>query len=491
MTLKEVAQTLGIDRFAGEDRPVRRIVTDSREVQPGDLFVALRGTRFDGHRFVDEAVRRGAVACVVEDAVELSVPCFPVADSARALAELSATYHGRPADRLWLCGVTGTNGKTSTTWILRSMLEKAGWGKVGSVGTLGYGTSEWWEKGIHTTPDAPRLQALLARFLEEGCRGVVMEVSSHAVRQRRTWGMEFEVGVLTNVTRDHLDFHGTLEDYRAAKEEFCRSLLDEGRRKGPGTLVYCADDPEARRIGDAFAGPKVRFGTGETAEVRASRLEVSLEATRFLLRLAGGAELPVRLPLLGQFSVLNALAAAAVAEVIGIAPEAIREGLQTVDPVPGRFEAYGGCDRPRVVVDYCHTPDSMDRLLRFCRELAPGRLWVVFGCGGDRDRGKRPLMGRVALRWADRVILTTDNPRHEDPRDIVEDILRGMEDPGDRVWIELDRARAIREAVGEARPGDLVVLCGKGHETYQIVGDERLPFDDREEARRALERWQP
>jgi UDP-N-acetylmuramoyl-L-alanyl-D-glutamate--2,6-diaminopimelate ligase len=463
------------------------IAVDSRAVQRGDVFVAVRGTAHDGHDFVRDAVTRGAVAVVGERGLAgLAVPTVAVAHSAQALALMAARFHGDPARDLFLCGVTGTNGKTSTTLLVRSIMQHAG-RRMGVVGTLGHGVDRL-VRDAHTTPDAVTLNAWFRAMRDQDCFGVVMEVSSHAVRQHRVWGLDFNVGILTNVTHDHLDFHKTMDDYKAAKAEFCHSLVAAGRRKPDGTLVYWADDANAREIGAAFRGDKIAVGTGDDADWRVFDVDVSLSGTRFALSPPGGEEVRVAMKLLGGFVPANAAVAAAGAFAAGASLDSIRAGLEIVDRIPGRFEALGGGVKPVVVVDYAHTPDGFERVLGTCRALQPKRLVTVFGCGGDRDRTKRPVMGAIAARVSDRVILTTDNPRSERVEAIVADIRAGMEHGAD-VVVELDRARAIRSAVSSSRSGDLVALLGKGHEDYQIVGNETFPFSDRKQAEEALASW--
>jgi UDP-N-acetylmuramoyl-L-alanyl-D-glutamate--2,6-diaminopimelate ligase len=463
------------------------IAVDSRRVGGGELFVAVRGTATDGHQFVRDAVDRGAAAVMVErGAPPPGVPSVVVEDSAKALALAASRFYGDPERDLRLCGVTGTNGKTSTTHLVRSILAQMKW-KTGLIGTLGHGVDAL-VRDPHTTPDAVTLHGWFRRMKNEGCVGVVMEVSSHAVRQHRTWGLDFEVGILTNITHDHLDYHSDMNDYRAAKAEFCASLAAAGRHKPDGTLVYWTDDTNARAVGGAFRGRSVAVGTSPGSDWRVHDVDVSLAGTRFTLAAPGGERIGVAMKLLGGFVPANAAVAAAGAVALGAGAGEVRAGLESIERVPGRFEALGGGDRPVVVIDYAHTPDGFERVLDTCRSLQPKRLVVVFGCGGDRDRSKRPLMGGIATRVADRCYLTTDNPRGERVEDIVDDIRRGVERTRD-VVLELDRARAIRAAIAECRPGDLVALLGKGHEDYQIVGSEKLPFSDRREAEEGLARW--
>jgi UDP-N-acetylmuramoyl-L-alanyl-D-glutamate--2,6-diaminopimelate ligase len=482
-----------------EQVEVKRISTDSRSIECGDVFVALRGTTADGHDFVADAVRAGASAIVTDTPVpEASGPetsNVVVGDTAKALALLSARYHGNPADKLFLCGITGTNGKTSTAHIYRSIIEASGWGVMGVVGTLGHGVGGDLKKTPHTTPDAVELHSQLREMVDKGCNGVVMEVSSHAVRQHRTWGLDFDIGILTNVTHDHLDYHKTIEDYRSAKREFCDGLTASGRRKPAGTLVYSFDDPVAREIGSRFTGAKLPVAVAaENARevgngVVASDVKATLRGTSFRLRFHDGGEIRVKMRLLGSFCAANAALAAAGARASGVSIDGIKKGLESIERVPGRFEALGGDGKPVVIIDYSHTPDSMERILDTCRRLGSGRVVTVFGCGGDRDRAKRPMMGRVAQSKSDFVFVTTDNPRTERVESINSEILSGMSRDAADYEVTLDRSEAISRAIGMAHARDVVVLLGKGVENYQIVGTDRLPFSDREEAEKALTKW--
>ncbi len=491
MRLSHLLEALGGEgpRNFGEAE-VLGISGDSRSVSKGYLFVAVRGREADGHEYVEEAVERGAVALVTEKPIHSERAAnIVVEDSAKALAILSSRFFGDPAASLILCGVSGTNGKTSTAHLLHSVAERSGWGRMGIIGTIGHSAGELSVPAVHTTPEPVTLHQLLREMEDKGCRGVVMEVSSHAVRQQRTRGIDFEVGILTNVTRDHLDYHPTLEDYIAAKREFCESLAGSQRRKPQGTLVYSVDDPAAKGIGEGFAGRKVAVSTTTAADVFASDVAASLKGTRFTLHLGGGISVPVNLKLLGRFSVSNATLAAAGAAVLGIEAEGIKAGLEALPRVPGRFETLGGGELPLVVLDYCHTPDSVEMTLRFCRDLKPARLVSVFGCGGDRDRGKRPLIGRLAQELCDACFVTEDNPRTESLEQIIDDILSGMDRNSEGLHVVYDRREAIHQAIAQAQREELVVIFGKGHENYQIVGTERFYFSDREEAEKALKNW--
>jgi UDP-N-acetylmuramoyl-L-alanyl-D-glutamate--2,6-diaminopimelate ligase len=490
MTLGSLIEALDVDRRTGvPDVPVTAITSDSREVTSGSVFVAVRGIHSDGHRFVADAAKNGAVACVTQEPVELGRTVnIVVEDSAKALAKLASRFFGDPSMNLRMVGVTGTNGKTSTAHLLRAICERSQWGLMGLIGTVGHGIGAELEQAVHTTPDPVTLHRLLKAMKEAKCSGVVMEVSSHAVRQQRAWGIDFEVGMLTNVTRDHLDYHHSFEDYLAAKREFCFSLVGGNRRKEPGTLIYSLDNEHSRRVGEEFPGKKISTSVTEMADVYARRVDASLKHTKFELRI-GEQSIAVHMKLLGSFTVSNAVLAAAGARLLGIPLDAIKSGLESVTRVPGRFDAIGTEETPVVVVDYCHTPDSLERTLKFCRALKPARLITVFGCGGDRDRGKRPIMGEIAQKNSDICYVTSDNPRTEDPMAIIEDILAGMDRHAKSLVVEADRREAIRGAIQDASVDDLVAVCGKGHEDYQIIGATRHHFDDREEALRALEEW--
>jgi UDP-N-acetylmuramoyl-L-alanyl-D-glutamate--2,6-diaminopimelate ligase len=471
-------------RIAFRDVEVTGIATDSRSLKAGDCFVAMKGHAADGHAFIDEAIRKGASALVVEHAIEGAIPTVVVKDSSLAGALMAKRFFEDPASRLRLVGITGTNGKTSSAFLLRSIMNIAH-GPCGIIGTIGYGDSDDLVSVRNTTPGAVDLYRVLARFLERGCRSTVMEVSSHAAEQGRIAGIEFDVGAFTNVTRDHLDYHGTFKRYIEAKESFVRTLAESGRRKKPGTFVYNIDDPEVVRIAKRFEGTSLSFGLSPSADVRAEGFKANLKGTRFDLVIGSGRE-RLDLKLLGTISVYNALTAAACAHALGVDPRRIKAGLESVALVPGRFQVVSIGRGPTVVVDYAHTPDALEKLLNFCRELAPRKIVTVFGCGGDRDRGKRPMMGGIAARLSNIIFITDDNPRTEDPDRIVKEILDGVGSSGVPVHVVRDRRFAIREAVGAAGEGDLVVIAGKGHENEQICRNGRVPFNDALEAEEAL-----
>jgi UDP-N-acetylmuramoyl-L-alanyl-D-glutamate--2,6-diaminopimelate ligase len=452
------------------------LTVDSREVGPGAVYLAVRGSQADGHRFVPDAVGRGAMAVVVEAPAGSGVPEVIVRDGRRAALALGAAWFGFPARRLSLVGVTGTNGKTTTTGLIRHLLNATG--AAGSIGTLGAfdgrGEPVLSTAGTLTTPGPIDLQATLAALLARGVERVAMEASSHSLDQGRLDGLRFDAAVFTNLTRDHLDYHGTMETYLAAK------LKLGGMLSGNGVEIVNLDD-EAWKVLPA-ATRRVTFGVHPAADVRAAGTVLEAGGSRFRLEGCFGAA-EVSLPLLGDFNVANALAAAACALGLGLPLATVAARLSASPQVPGRMELL--TETPCVVLrDYAHTPDALERALATLRPLTRGRLVVVFGCGGDRDKGKRPLMGRVAAELADVAVVTSDNPRTEDPGGIIDDIERGM---GGVPHLRIaDRLSAIHAALEQARAGDTILLAGKGHETYQILGTTRVPFDEREIVTRAV-----
>jgi UDP-N-acetylmuramoyl-L-alanyl-D-glutamate--2,6-diaminopimelate ligase len=489
-------------RLGEGDPVVRGIRYDSREVVPGDLFVALRGSLADGHDYVEEALSLGAAALLLE-APPASLPKGVVAvvvpDPRRALAPVAERFFGHPADELELVGVTGTNGKTSTTFLVESILRAAG-RRVGLIGTIEVRYAGEHQRAVNTTPESLDLQRTLRAMRSRGVDAVAMEVSSHGLALGRVEGCRFAAAALTNVTQDHLDFHRDMDAYVEAKLLLFRRHL----RPGAAAVVNVDDAHAAPFVAAARdAGARairVSRSAASDAEVAVERAEVRLDGTSARLRVPGGA-LELAIPLVGEFNVENAALAVGVAAGLGVPHDAIVRGVAECPQVPGRVERVGAEieGAPTVLVDYAHTPDAVDKLLRTLRPLSRGRLVTVFGCGGDRDRGKRPLMARAVAAWSDRAVATSDNPRTEDPEAILDDVEGGL-DKLTRVAPEAlaaaphayarvaDRRRAIELALAIAQPEDTVVIAGKGHEDYQIVGRERLPFDDREEARRALRR---
>ena len=467
-------------------RDVTAIAFDSRRVEPGAVFVAIRGQHADGADFAAEAAGRGAALVVSESRPRPGAAgrWVRVGDARLALAELAAAFHGEPSRDLTVVGVTGTNGKTTTTHLLTAIFEAAG-RPCGRIGTVAYRIGAAEAEAPHTTPEAPEVQGLLRGMVEQGAAACVMEVSSHALSMRRVDGTRFDAAVFTNLTRDHLDFHADMADYFEAK----RRLFDMLPPGAP--WVVNLDDPAGRRLA-GMAGRPVTYAVADgRAEVRPERVASTREGTRLDLRTPGG-RLRLRSPLPGRVNACNMLAAAAAALALDVPLPAIERGVAGLDGVPGRFEVVSSPDDDVwVMVDFAHTDDALRAVLGAVRELGAGRLISVFGCGGDRDRDKRPLMGAVAARLSDLVVLTSDNPRSEDPDRIIDQIRSGVVSTsgGDRGCRHLaipDRRAAIERAIAEAEPGDAVVIAGKGHEREQVIGDAKLPFEDRVVAREAL-----
>jgi UDP-N-acetylmuramoyl-L-alanyl-D-glutamate--2,6-diaminopimelate ligase len=472
--------------------PVSSIAYDSRQSGAGAVFVALRGQQADGTTFVRDAVTRGAVAVFAETpaAPGVAVPWFQVDDARLALAALSHEFYGRPSERITLVGITGTNGKTTTSYLLAAIFEAAGI-RCGRVGTVGYRIGQREIEAARTTPEAPELQRMLRDMIAQGCGACVMEVSSHALVLRRADYLRFAAGIFTNLTRDHLDFHGDMGAYFVAKRRLFELLPDTA------VAVSNADDPRGADFAAAARRP-VTYAIDAPADVTPGPISFSLDGLEFDVRTPRGT-LHLRSALVGRPNAYNILAAVAAAAALDLPFSAIEQGVRGLDSVPGRFQVVSAPgDDVRVVVDYAHTDDALKNLLETARPLAAGRVITVFGCGGDRDRTKRPLMGAVAARLSDMVIVTSDNPRSERPEQIIEDIQRGIVLPADRVGPKgqgpratphlaiVDRKAAIERAVREAKPGDLVLVAGKGHEKYQVIGERTLPFDDVAVARAAL-----
>jgi UDP-N-acetylmuramoyl-L-alanyl-D-glutamate--2,6-diaminopimelate ligase len=481
MTLGSLASLLGAVLAQGKaEQDVTHVAYDSRRVLPGAAFVAIRGLAADGNRFVEVARRKGAVAVVSELPPQDEGAWIQVSDSRTALATLAAALNGRPAEQLELIGVTGTNGKTTTAFLIHAALLAAGV-RSGLLGTVHYRIGDRLLDAGRTTPESADLQQLFRQMLDEGCRAAVLEVSSHSLALKRVYGCPFRVAVFTNLTRDHLDFHGDMDAYFAAK-----SILFETNLRADGTAVVNADDDRAAELRERSRGRVWTFGLTREADFRAEAIELTLAGTRFRARTPRG-EIAVWSPLLGRFNVENLLGSLAAAFALELPSEAVLKGLTAVAGVPGRMERVDAGQAFSVIVDYAHTDDALRKLLETVRHLGPRRVITVFGCGGDRDHTKRPLMGAVASRLSEVVIATSDNPRSESPEAILAEIKRGMNDGrGAERLVIVERREAIRRALEMAEAGDAVVIAGKGHETVQILRDRTLPFDDREVVRQML-----
>jgi UDP-N-acetylmuramoyl-L-alanyl-D-glutamate--2,6-diaminopimelate ligase len=495
-TLADLLRGLSIEVLAGNlDVPVRAIASDSRAVEPGDVFVCLPGYRTEGgemradrHDFIPMAVQRGATALVVDRSIEVppGVTVVKVADCWAAIAEMACAFYDHPSRRLVMIGVTGTSGKTSTTYFIESILRAAGI-PTARFGTIEYRFGDTVIPAVQTTPEAPELQRLLRQAVDDGFTAVVMEVSSHALELRRAAGVAFDVAVFTNISQDHLNFHPDMHHYLRAKGRLFDELASGGKA---AIAVVNVDDASSGYIIGVNRGALLTYGLRRPADVCARAITAGLHGTSFRAETPAG-ELAITFQHLGDYHVYNALAAIGVGLALQLDPADIRAGLAAAPPIPGRFELVECGQDFIVAVDYAHKPDALERLLCSARALKPRRILTVFGCGGDRDRGKRPMMGRLATELSDLVIVTSDNPRSEDPGHIMAEILNGVRQVRDwsaRVRTEVDRAHAIDMAIELAAPGDLVLIAGKGHETYQLFADRRIHFDDREHAKRALVR---
>jgi UDP-N-acetylmuramoyl-L-alanyl-D-glutamate--2,6-diaminopimelate ligase len=474
---------------------VTGVALDSRDVEPGDLFLAVSGTAVHGMRFFDRAVEAGASVVLAEPAGDWgrarlaemaatsAVPLFMVSELGKKAGMLAARFFGQPAHAMRVIGVTGTNGKTSVTHFLASALATRV--PAGIIGTLGNGVPGELQPATHTTPDAVSVQAELARQQQLGVKALAMEVSSHALDQGRVAGVPFHTAVFTNLSRDHQDYHGSMQAYAEAKARLFQ-------RNGLMLAVINVDDPVGAHLLNEVSQRTQTIACGTTASthaladryVHARSIEVEPSGIRVDFDSSWGAGV-IRSPLLGRFNAENLLLTLGVLLGWDMSLNAALDALRALQPVDGRMSVLGGDSKPRVVIDYAHTPDALEKVLSSLREHVPGRLVCVFGCGGDRDRGKRPLMGAVAARLADEVVLTDDNPRGEDGQEIIEQILQGMRGD-DQVQVQRDRARAIAMAIAGAAQDDLVLVAGKGHEDYQLVGDLKLPFSDFEQVERAL-----
>jgi len=486
MQLKTLAGAIAVRQVIGPlDRVVESIAYDSRRVQRNGLFVALRGEKNDGHEFTGQAIEKGASVIVAErEEKNPRVTCLVVENTRSALADLAATFYGQPARRLKLAAVTGTNGKTTTTFLIKHICEKAGL-RCGLIGTVRYEIGERVLPAARTTPESLDLQELLAQMANASCRAAAMEVSSHALAQERIRGLEWDVAVFTNLTQDHLDYHGTMENYFESKAKLFTQLAQQQKKREPVAVVNM-DDRYGEQLLDKIDKKisVITFGMGVRADFRASNYRMEFGGTSYQLDARGKSYL-VRVPLIGRFNVANSMAALAAANALGLNLREAVLSLGKSPQVPGRLEMVPAKRQFQVFVDYAHTPDALVNVLKTLRELEPGRLITVFGCGGDRDRQKRPLMGRIADQNADYSIITSDNPRKEDPNAIISEIEKGF--GSDRYEKVAERAEAIARAIALAQPRDIILIAGKGHETYQEFADHTVPFDDIQVARRAIE----
>lgn len=482
MKLRELLEGIRFTEAKGDlEVEVKGISCDSRQVKPGDLFVAIKGTKTDGHLFLAEALRKGAVAFMVEEFPrDIGLPCVKVSNSREALGLIASKFYGEPSKALRVVGITGTNGKTTTTYLVEHVLKVKG-EKVGLIGTINYRWEGLQLEATNTTPSSLELQKLMKEMRDVGVGYVVMEVSSHALSQKRLKGCYVDIGVFTNVTPEHLDYHGSFEDYLKAKAMLFEEVLKESKENGKDPwAVYNVDDPYVRQVVEGLEFKKLSFG--QRGDIRPIEYEVSLEGIKANVSTPFG-ELEVHSRLIGLHNLYNLMAAIGVCLALGLEKKTIEEGIASLEGVPGRLERVS--DRPAVFVDYAHTPDALQKVLLALKPFVKGKLILVFGCGGNRDRTKRPEMGRIASELSSFAVITSDNPRKEDPWAIIEEIKKGIK-PGFHYKAIVDRKEAIFEAIAQAGPEDVVLIAGKGHETYQIIGEHKYPFDDREVAKNAL-----
>lgn len=482
MRLKELLEGIRFVETKGDlQTEVKGISCDSRKVKQGDLFVAIKGTETDGHLFLAEALEKGAVAFVVEEPPEdMGFPYIRVFDSREALGLIASKFYGEPSKALKVVGVTGTNGKTTTTYLIEAILKAKG-EKVGLIGTVAYRWGGVQLEATNTTPSSLELQRMMREMFETGVGCVVMEVSSHALSQKRLKGCYLDVGVFTNVTPEHLDYHGSFEDYLKAKALLFEEVLEESKQIGKDPwAIYNVDDPHVSRVVEGLEFKKLGFG--QKGDIIPLEHQCSIDGIRARLKTPFG-EIKVSSKLVGLYNLYNIMAAIGVCLALGVEGKAIEEGIASLKGIPGRLERVS--DRPAVFVDYAHTPDALQKVLLALRPFVKGKLILVFGCGGNRDRTKRPEMGRIASELSSFAVITSDNPRREDPSAIIEEIKKGIK-PGFPYKAIVDRREAIFEAIAQAGPEDVVLIAGKGHETYQIIGEHKYHFDDREVAKSAL-----
>jgi len=483
VTVSKLFQTMYGQMVVTHEVEIGKVQYDSRKVQRGDCFIAIKGTASDGHSFIQSAMNQGAKVVVLQDdkvlpdalCMHAGVIKVVVPDSRKALALMSANYFDHPSKKLKFVGITGTNGKTTTSYLVKSILE-AGGEKSGLVGTIEYRIGEQIIPATHTTPESLELNELFASMVENHCTSVSMEVSSHALDQSRVYGVDFDVAVFTNLTQDHLDYHITMENYFEAKKELFNYL------KPSGCAVVNNDDRWGVQLLASIKTKKISYGINLSADIFAKEVKLSIDGTTFLVS-NGKCECTVSTPLIGTFNVYNVLAAYTTGMALGLSQEQILDGIKNLKNVRGRFERIASPAGWTAVIDYAHTPDALGNCLRTIHDVLPqknhGRIITVFGAGGDRDKTKRPIMGRIAGDYSDLVIVTSDNPRTEPPETIIDDVMRGITRHAS-VLREVDRQTAIEHAINSARQGDVILIAGKGHEDYQVIGKEKKHFSDRE-----------
>lgn len=485
MKLSELIKSLPHKCDIGDTEiPIHGITYDSRKVGPGFLFAAIKGEHLDGSRFVHDAVKRGATAILAEsETSSVGIAQIVVPDVREAMAKLAASFYGEPCNDMTLIGVTGTNGKTTTTYLAESILRAAGF-SVGVVGTINYRYGDKTFNTPHTTPESPDLQKIFKEMADNGATHCVMEVSSHGLAQKRILGARIAGGVFTNLTQDHLDYHRTMEEYFASKSKLFTDFVAQEKN---GFAVINVDDQWGRQLSQRVGGKIFRYSLSSDAEIKPAQVAYSEKGIEAVVNTPIG-NIKISSSLMGAYNLQNIMAAVGVGIGLGLDRQAVENGIVNLKKVPGRLERIVSDDGFQAVVDYAHTGDALERVLSTMRPLTKGRLITLFGCGGDRDRGKRPIMGEIATRLSDFTIITSDNPRSEDPLEIIKEIERGIKNgvKGSYTTIS-DRHEAIRYAIGMAAPQDIILVAGKGHEDYQIIGDKKIHFDDTEEIKKAIE----
>lgn len=480
MKLNDVLEPLRFTSFISKENPVvTSLEMDSREVKKGTLFFCIKGYTVDGHDFAKDAENKGAVAMIAEHPLSVNVPVIIVKDAKRAMAKLACHFYNNPTRSLNLIGVTGTNGKTTVTHLIERMMidhQK----KTGLIGTMYTKIGEQEQETKNTTPESLPLQQIFRKMVDNDVDTAIMEVSSHALHLGRVRGCDFDVAVFTNLTPDHLNYHGTMEAYLYAKGLLFAQLGNQFSNK---VAILNTDDPASEELAKMTTVDIVTYGVKNQADISANNIKMTPAGTSFELTVFKES-IQISMKLIGMFNVYNALAATAAAVVSNIPVKQVKQSLESISGVTGRFEPVNEGQDFTVIVDYAHTPDSLENVLNTVKEFATNDIYAIVGCGGDRDRTKRPVMANIAVELATKAIYTSDNPRSEDPKQIIDDMVKGVSRTNYEVVI--DRAKAIKQAINEAKSGDIIVIAGKGHETYQIIGDKILDFDDREVARRAL-----
>ncbi|MFC0558704.1 UDP-N-acetylmuramoyl-L-alanyl-D-glutamate--2,6-diaminopimelate ligase [Halalkalibacter alkalisediminis] len=483
MKLQELLEPLRFQKTQLKENPeVYSLEMDSRNITNGTVFICIKGYTVDGHDFAIQAEKQGAVAIIAERPLSVSIPVIIVKDSKRAMARLACHFYGNPTEKMHLIGVTGTNGKTTVTHLIERIMQDAS-KKTGLIGTMYTKIGDIEQETRNTTPESLPLQGLFKQMLEEQVDTVMMEVSSHALHMGRVRGCDFDVAVFTNLTQDHLDYHQSMEAYLYAKGLLFAQL---GNTFSDKVAVLNADDPASLELARLTTVDVVTYGINEQADIKAENISITPAGTKFDLIAFGNRE-TISMKLIGMFSVYNALAATAAALVSNVSLPVIKESLQQIQGVAGRFEPVDEGQDFTVIVDYAHTGDSLENVLRTVKEFAKKQIIAIVGCGGDRDKTKRPIMAKIAVNYADRAIFTSDNPRSEDPEQIIKDMIAGV-NKGEYITI-LDREQAINQAIKEANQNDIIVIAGKGHETYQDIGGKKHHFDDREVARMAIKKY--